>query len=39
VGQVLVQQNDIGDKQDMSVAVTTSGMGFKQGDIVKFVAK
>jgi curli biogenesis system outer membrane secretion channel CsgG len=39
VGQVLVQQNDIGDKADMSVAVTASGMGFKQGDIVKFVGK
>jgi curli biogenesis system outer membrane secretion channel CsgG len=39
VGQVLVQQNDIGDKADMSVAVTTSGMGFKQGDVVKFVGK
>ncbi len=39
VGQVLVQQNDLGDKADMSVAVTTSGMGFKQGDVVKFVGK
>jgi curli biogenesis system outer membrane secretion channel CsgG len=39
VGQVLIQQNDIGDKADMSVAIITSGMGFKQGDIVKFVAK
>lgn len=39
VGQVLIQQNDIGDKADMSVAVTTSGMGFKQGDVVKFVGK
>jgi len=39
VGQVLVQQNDLGDKADMSVAVTTSGMGFKQGDVVKYVGK
>lgn len=39
VGQVIVQQNDIGDKADMSVAVTVSGMGFKQGDVVKFVGK
>lgn len=39
VGQVLIQQNDIGDKADMSVAIITSGMGFKAGDIVKFVAK
>jgi curli biogenesis system outer membrane secretion channel CsgG len=39
VGQVIVQQNDIGDKADMSVAVTISGMGFKQGDVVKFVGK
>jgi Flp pilus assembly CpaE family ATPase len=37
VGQVIIQQNDIGDKANMSVAVTVSGMGFKQGDIVKFV--
>ena len=39
VGQAIVQQNDLGDKADMSVAVTTSGMGFKQGDVVKFVSK
>lgn len=39
VGQAIIQQNDIGDKADMSVAVTTSGMGFKQGDVVKFVGK
>jgi curli biogenesis system outer membrane secretion channel CsgG len=37
VGQVIVQRNDLGDKADMSVAVTTSGAGFKQGDVVKFV--
>jgi curli biogenesis system outer membrane secretion channel CsgG len=39
VGQVLIQKNDIGDKADMSLAVTTSGMGFKQGDVVTFVGK
>jgi curli biogenesis system outer membrane secretion channel CsgG len=39
VGQAIVQQNDLGDKADMSVAITTSGMGFKQGDAVKFVGK
>jgi curli biogenesis system outer membrane secretion channel CsgG len=39
VGQAIVQQNDLGDKADMSVAVTASGMGFKQGDTVKFVGK
>jgi curli biogenesis system outer membrane secretion channel CsgG len=39
VGQAIIQQNDLGDKADMSVAVTTSGMGFKQGDVVKFVGK
>ncbi len=37
VGQVLIQQNDLGEKADMSVGVTASGMGFKQGDVVKFV--
>ena len=39
VGQAVVQQNDLGDKADMSVALTTSGMGFKQGDMVKFIGK
>ncbi|MDA8423969.1 MAG: hypothetical protein M0Z89_11605 [Nitrospiraceae bacterium] len=39
VGQVIVQQNDIGDKADMSIAVVTSGMGFKSGDVVKYVGK
>jgi curli biogenesis system outer membrane secretion channel CsgG len=37
VGQVIVLQNDLGDKADVSVARTTSGMGFNKGDIVKFV--
>jgi curli biogenesis system outer membrane secretion channel CsgG len=39
IGQAIIQQNDLGDKADMSVAMTSSGMGFKQGDIVKFVGK
>jgi curli biogenesis system outer membrane secretion channel CsgG len=39
VGQAIVQQNDLGDKADMSVALTASGTGFKQGDVVKFVGK
>ncbi len=39
VGQVIVQQNDIGDQADMSIAVVTSGMGFKSGDVVKYVGK
>lgn len=37
VGQAIIQRNDLGDKADMSVAITSSGTGFKQGDIVKFV--
>ncbi len=39
VGQVLILQNDIGDKGDVSVARTSSGTGFNKGDIVKFVGK
>jgi len=39
VGQVIIQRNDLGDKADMSLAITTSGSGFKQGDVVKFVGK
>jgi curli biogenesis system outer membrane secretion channel CsgG len=38
IGQALVQQNDIGDQMDLSIAVPTSGMGFKPGDIVKLSA-
>jgi hypothetical protein len=38
IGQALVQQNDIGDQADLSIAVPTSGMGFKPGDIVKLSA-
>jgi hypothetical protein len=39
VGQALVQQNDIGDQADLSIAVPTSGTGFKPGDIVKISSK
>ena len=39
IGQVMIQRNDIGDKQDMSEAISTSGMGFSKGDVVKFVNK
>jgi curli biogenesis system outer membrane secretion channel CsgG len=39
IGQAIVQQNDMGDQQDLSVAVATSGSGFKTGDIVKLSGK
>jgi curli biogenesis system outer membrane secretion channel CsgG len=39
VGQALVQQNDLGDQADLSIAVPTSGTGFKPGDIVKISGK
>lgn len=35
IGQAIVQQNDMGDQADLSVAIPTSGTGFKAGDIVK----
>ncbi len=35
IGQAIVQQNDIGDQADLSIATPTSGTGFKPGDIVK----
>jgi len=35
IGQVLVQQNDIGDDGDLSIAIPTAGTGFQAGDIVK----
>lgn len=38
IGQAIVQQNDLGDQSDLSVAIPTSGMGFKSGDIVKLSA-
>jgi curli biogenesis system outer membrane secretion channel CsgG len=39
IGQAVVQQNDIGDQDDLSIAVPTSGAGFKPGDIVKISSK
>jgi curli biogenesis system outer membrane secretion channel CsgG len=39
IGQVIIQQNDIGDKGDVSIAIRTSGTGFNKGDLVKFVGK
>jgi curli biogenesis system outer membrane secretion channel CsgG len=39
IGQVIVQQNDLGDQADLSVANPTSGTGFKPGDIVKLSGK
>lgn len=39
IGQALVQQNDIGDQADLSIAVPTSGTDFKPGDIVKISGK
>jgi len=35
IGQAMVQQNDIGDQADLSIAIPTSGTGFQPGDIVK----
>jgi len=35
IGQAIIQQNDLGDQADLSIATSTSGMGFKAGDIVK----
>lgn len=39
IGQALVQQNDIGNQADLSIAIPTSGTGFKSGDIVKLSGK
>ena len=39
IGQAIVQQNDIGDQADLSIASPTSGTGFQPGDIVKLSAK
>lgn len=39
IGEAIVQQNDIGDSADLSIAIPTSGMGFKPGDIVKLSGK
>jgi len=35
IGQAIIQQNDLGDQADLSIATPMSGMGFKPGDIVK----
>jgi len=39
IGEAIVQQNDIGDQGDVSLATPTSGTGFKTGDIVKLSGK
>jgi hypothetical protein len=39
IGEAIVQQNDIGDQADLSIAMPTSGTGFKTGDIVKLSGK
>jgi hypothetical protein len=39
IGQAIVQQNDIGDSADLSIAAPTSGTGFRAGDIVKLGTK
>jgi curli biogenesis system outer membrane secretion channel CsgG len=35
IGEAIVQQNDLGDSADLSIAAPSSGTGFKPGDIVK----
>jgi curli biogenesis system outer membrane secretion channel CsgG len=39
IGQAIVQQNDLGDQQDLSIAIPSSGASFKSGDIVKMSGK
>jgi curli biogenesis system outer membrane secretion channel CsgG len=39
IGEAIVQQNDIGDSADLSIANPTSGAGFSAGDIVKLSGK
>ncbi len=39
IGEAIIQQNDIGDAMDLSIAEPTSGSGFAPGDIVKFSGK
>ncbi len=39
IGEAIVQQNDLGDQADLSIARPTSGTGFKPGDIVKMSGK
>lgn len=36
IGQAIILKNDIGDQADLSIANSTSGSGFRAGDIVKF---
>lgn len=35
IGEAVVNQNDLGDSADLSIASPSSGTGFKSGDIVK----
>lgn len=35
IGEAVVQRNDLGDTSDLSIAVSSSGSGFKAGDIVR----
>lgn len=39
IGEAIVQQNDLGDQADLSIARPTSGTGFKAGDVVKLSEK
>ncbi len=39
IGEAIVQQNDLGDQSDLSIARPTSGTGFKAGDVVKLSEK
>jgi curli biogenesis system outer membrane secretion channel CsgG len=39
IGEAIVQQNDLGDQGDLSIATPTSGAGFKPGDVVKLSGK
>jgi curli biogenesis system outer membrane secretion channel CsgG len=39
IGNAMVIKNDLGDQADLSVANSTSGTGFKNGDIVKLSGK
>lgn len=39
IGTIVVIKNDLGDQMDLSVASPASGIGFKQGDIVKVSRK
>ncbi len=39
IGEAVVQQNDLGDSTDLSIATPSSGTGFMPGDIVKLSGK